>query len=395
MSNKINILLIATALITVINMTSSAPNTSPSSSGLFAADLLSHIAKPKIKENVVFSPISIQMALAMAYLGADGKTAEELQKNLHLPSSEKDLVGQYFAQLLNKKSGEVDLSIANRMFVNSDFSLKTEFNEKAEKYFKSGTETLNFKDLATESIQIINKWVEQKTNNKITDLLKPGSIDADTLAIIVNAIYFKGKWQQPFSLESTMKKAFWISNEESLDVDFMYGGDRRLNYGDIPELNATAVELPYENSDMSMILIRPSEKNGLADLENKLSSMSILELSSKMNSQDVDVMMPRFKIDFSTGLVDVLKEMGIRSIFEKADLPGIFESGIAVKVSDVKHKAFIDVNEAGSEAAAASFMEIMLMSLNLNQKYFTLDRPFVFAIKDSKFVYFVGHVVKF
>ncbi|XP_055840328.1 serine protease inhibitor 42Dd-like isoform X2 [Episyrphus balteatus] len=380
-------------------MTSSAsidqdlsPSSSPNS-GLFAADLL-RIAKSKTSENVIFSPISIQTALAMTYMGAAGKTAEELKNGLRLPSLDKDQVGQYFSQLLNKKSGEADLSIANRIFVGSDYPLKADFNKMTENYFKSGAEALNFKDLPSEAIQTINSWVENKTNNKITDLMKPGSVDADTVALIVNAIYFKGKWKNPFSKDATRKLPFWINKDESVEVDMMYGGDKRIKYGEFSEINATAIEMAYKNSDISMMLILPNEKDGLADLENKLSSMSVIDLSSKMGSRKVDIMLPKFQINFSTPLSETLKEMGIQSLFQKADLPGMFESGPAVKVSDVQHKAFIDVNEAGSEAAAASFLQISLMSLDYDQRFFNADHPFFFAIKGPNTVYFVGHVAK-
>lgn len=400
MGNKI--IAIIAVLIAVLQLTSSASidqtssNLESSSRGLFASNLLGHIAKSKSGENVVFSPLSIQMALALTYLGAAGKTAEELETGLRLPSNDKNIVGQHFSGLLAKsKSGQVVLNIANRLFVNSDLSLKADFNRKAEDYFKSGAEALNFKDSPSEAVRSINSWVEHQTRNRITDLMQPGSVGADTLAVIVNAIYFKGKWQEPFSTYSTSKNTFWISKDESVKVDMMYGGDMRIKYGEFSELNATAIELPYENSDVSMMLIRPFEKDGLAELESKLSSLSILDLADRMTSRKVDVMMPKFKINFSTGLVGVLKEMGIHSLFKNADLPGIFESSGEISVSDVRHKAFIDVNEAGSEAAAATFLQMIATSLQFDMKYFNLDRPFFFAIKDSNAIYFAGHVAKF
>lgn len=387
------------ALIAIIQMTSSASIDQaklPSlSSGLFTADLLKQIAKSPVNENLIFSPISIQTALALAYLGAAGKTAEELKNGLRLPSTDKDKVGELFAQILNKKSGEASLSIANRMYISSEYPLQADFNKRAEKYFNSGAEKLDFEKSPTKAIETINTWVENKTNNKINNLLKPGSVDRDTVALIINAIYFKGKWQVPFSQDLTQKSPFWISNTKKVDVDTMYGSDRRLKYGEFADLNATAIEMPYQDSDLSMMLILPSKKDGLADLESKLGSIDINELSSKMETRKVDLKIPKFKIDFSTALSGVLKEMGIRSMFEQADLPGIFQSGPNVKVSNVQHKAFIDVNEAGSEAAAATFLEISLMSLDYNLKYFFVDRPFFFAIKDPQTIYFAGHVAKF
>ncbi|XP_055918334.1 uncharacterized protein LOC129950417 [Eupeodes corollae] len=399
MAKQNTAIIFSTLLVAFIQMASSASidqaSATPSpNSGLFAADFIGQITKNKANENVIVSPISIQTALAMTYLGAAGKTAEELQTALRLPSTDKDQVGEYFSQVLNKKSGEASLNIANKIFINSEFSLNPEFNGRSEKYFKTGVESLDFKKSPSESVETINTWVENETNKKITNLMKPGSIDQDTISVIVNAIYFNGKWKEPFSQDLTHKSPFWISKDRSIQVDMMSGSDRRIKYGEFTELNATAVEMPYKDSDLSMMLILPSQKDGLANLEAKLSSIPINDLSSKMTVKKVDLMVPKFKIDFSIALVPILKEMGINSMFEKADLPGIFgESVPNVKISDVQQKAYIDVNEAGSEAAAATFLQISLMSLDYNLKFFKVDRPFFFAIKDDNTVYFAGHII--
>ncbi|XP_055840329.1 serine protease inhibitor 42Dd-like [Episyrphus balteatus] len=359
--------------------------------GLFAADLFHQICKTKSSENVIVSPISIHTALAITYIGAEEETAKELETGLHLLTTNYEQVGRHFAGIIAKDNGEAKLSIANRVFINNEYKIDPLFKMIASKYFDSETEHLDFSE-NSKAINVINKWVEEKTNKKICNVVH--SIDCDTKVILVNAIYFKGKWKIPFNKDMTRKSNFWISKCKSVKVDTIYGSEH-FKYGVFPELNATAVEMPYKDSDISMILILPNERDGLADLESKLSSVVINDLSARMTVKSLDLYMPKFKISFTTRLTDTLKAMGIRSLFENASLPRMFESGPPVKVSDVHHKAFIEVNEAGSEAAAATVVKISPMSLDFCKKKFNADHPFVFAIKDPEVVYFVGHVAKF
>ncbi|XP_055916259.1 serine protease inhibitor 42Dd-like [Eupeodes corollae] len=367
--------------------------TPASNKGLFAADLFHQICKNKSSQNLIISPISVQTALAITYIGAKGETATELQSGLRLLVSDVEQVGRHFANILLRNNGEAKLSIANRIFTNDQYKIVPFFKEIATKYFDSDAEQLDFSQ-SSKAINIINKWVEEKTNKKITNVVQDGSVDCDTKAIIVNAIYFKGKWKTPFSKDMTRKSNFWVSKTESVQVDTIYGSEH-FKYGEFPELNATAVEMPYKDSDISMILILPKERDGLADLESKLSSVVINEMSAKMCVKSLDLYMPKFKIEFTTRLTDTLKALGIRSLFENANLPEMFVSGPPVKVSDVHHKAFIEVNEAGSEAAAATIVKISPMSLDFNKKKFNADHPFVFAITSPEIVYFVGHLAKF
>lgn len=364
-----------------------------SNKGLFAADLFHQICKTKSTENVIISPISVQTALAITYLGAEGETAKELQLGLRLLETDREQVGRHFAGILSQNNGEAKLNIANRIFYNFEYQIQPCFKEIASKYFDSEAEQLDFSE-SSKVANVINKWVEEKTNKRITNVINSKSVNQDTKALIVNAIYFKGKWKKPFSKDMTRKSDFWVSKTKAVEVDTIYGSEH-FNYGDFPELNATAVEIPYKDSDISMLLILPKDRDGLVELESKLSSVVLNDLAAKMTMKSVDLFMPKFKIEFTARMTDTLKAMGIRSLFENAVLPKMFQSGPVVRVSDVHHKAFIEVNEAGSEAAAATIVKITPMSLDFNKKTFNADHPFVFAIKNSETVYFVGHVAKF
>lgn len=366
---------------------------------LFAADLFTVVADNRVDQNVVFSPASIQTCLTVAYLGAEGETAEEMRKVLKLGDGDKNAVIKKYGEFVkssftptNAKDGPL-LKIANRIFVNQNLKISGTFQKTAKEYFDTSAESLNFED-ATGSVATINGWVEQQTNDKIKNLLQTDAVDSDTSAILINAMYFKAKWSRQFSESSTRKSTFYALNNDQFEVDLMYQDDY-FRYADLPELEATAIEMPYENSELSMLIVLPKEVNGLQKLESKLSVFNISQITEKMEGEHVDVFLPRFHIEFEMDLKGPLKKMGIASMFSSnANLRGLFVSSVPQRISEAKHKAFLDVNEAGSEAAAATYLKIVPMSLNLNQKVFRVDHPFFFAIRDKTSIYFSGHVVK-
>ncbi|XP_005187409.1 serine protease inhibitor 42Dd isoform X1 [Musca domestica] len=367
---------------------------------LFAANLFSFVAPEHLGENVVYSPASIQTCLALGFTGADGKTAQEMRKVLYLGEGDKRQVAKNYGDFLkvafkNTKDNGPILKMANRLYANQNLQIAEEYNKIATEYLDAQAENVNFQN-SQEAIQKINNWVEEQTENKIKNLMQPGSVDGTTSAVLVNAIYFKAKWLKPFSLSSTRKGTFKLSTKQDVQVDMMYQ-DEKFQYGEFPKYDAKVLEMPYENSDLSMMLILPNEVEGLAKLEEKLKGVDLNEISSQLKTHDVDVFLPKFRIEFDIDLKEPLMKMGLNTMFsDAANFNKLFVNAPASqKVSDVKHKAFLDVNEAGSEAAAASYMKIVLMSLNLNQKSFNADHPFVFAIRSKTAVYFAGHVSKF
>ncbi|XP_073846922.1 serine protease inhibitor 42Dd-like [Musca autumnalis] len=370
------------------------------SRNLFAVNLFSVVAPEYLSTNVVYSPASIQTCLTLGFAGAGGETAEEMRKVLYLGEGHKRQVLQNYGEFLSelfktpKANGPI-LKMANRLYVNENLKIAEEYNKITTKYLNAKAENVDFRN-SQEASNKINTWVEEQTEDKIKNLMQPGSVDGGTSAVLVNAIYFKAKWLKPFGDLATRKQEFKMDNKQKVQVDMMYQKDE-FQYGELPEYEAKVLEMPYENSDLSMMIILPNDVAGLAKLEQKLKGVDLNEISSKLRIHDVDVYLPKFRIEFDVDLKEPLQKMGLNSMFSNsANFNYLFSNpGASQKVSDVKHKAFVEVNEAGSEAAAATYMKIIPLSLNMNQKTFKADHPFVFAIRSKTAVYFAGHVTKF
>lgn len=204
------------------------------------------------------------------------------------------------------------VSIANKVYVMNGYTIKQQFHEIATKSFDSETESVNFAESAP-TAQKINGWVEDKTKNKIKDLIDPSLLDDLTRMVLVNAIYFKGSWATQFKKERTEKADFWTSETESKKVDMMFVKDH-FRYGAVPELDATAIELPYANSTLSMLVILPNQKTGLAKVEEGLANIDLAEVSKKLHKTEVNVYLPKFKVEYDLSLKKPLEKvkMGMR-----------------------------------------------------------------------------------
>ncbi|XP_017475807.1 PREDICTED: leukocyte elastase inhibitor-like [Rhagoletis zephyria] len=405
-SLRYRLLVISTLLATISLNMATAGTIAPSlaaSHNIFALDIFKTIATERSQENVVFSPASIQSSLALAFLGAGGETAQQLRTSLRLPAAlDTDSIAQDYAGFIKKnfhadpnaKKDAPKLRMASRIYVNENLKLSPQFNKLAKTSFESEATSANFAD-STSTTKSINTWVESQTEGKIKDLLPADAVNSETSAILVNAIYFKGKWLHPFSEISTTQQEFRMSGGQTTTVAMM-NSDERLKYGELSDFDAKAIELPYKDSDLSMLIVLPNKVDGLQALEQKLANVDLNLIAERMRSQSVDVFLPKFRIEFDVDLKQPLQQLGIVNMFsDAADFSGLFAESQAQRIDEVKHKAFLDVNEAGSEAAAATFMKIVPMSLNLDQKIFRADHPFVFAIRNREAVYFVGHVAKF
>ncbi|XP_037923512.1 antichymotrypsin-2-like isoform X4 [Hermetia illucens] len=351
--------------------------TNPSSG--FAFDLYQHVIKGKEQQNVVLSPLSIYTALGLAYMGAGGRTKEEMASVLRISTNATESK-ESFRRLLCKYKASSMLSIANKVYVQSGKNLQPSFVEASEKVFSSEADVINFSqsDVAAKTI---NSWVESKTNNKIQNLIDPSNLDSNTMMVLVNAIYFKGFWKNQFRKELTKKADFWTSETESVKVDMMSNNKAHYPYGVFEDLDAAAVELPFRDEDLAMLIILPNSKTGLPSLEAKLRSMDLFKLRQRMHSEEVIVSMPKFKIEFSIELNDVLSEMGMSSMFsDNADFSGLLNSAEPLKVSKVIHKAFIDVNEEGAEAAAATAGHVIRKRCIQFTREFIADHAFIIAL---------------
>lgn len=355
----------------------------------FALELYKQVIANE-KKNVVISPFSISTCLSFAAMGAGGLTAEEMFTVLKYDPAQKSSVAENYGNIMANLDGNKSLKIANKMYIMENYSVKSNFHEIAKNSFRSEAESVNFGD-NTATAKKINTWVEQKTNDKIKDLISSDSLDDYTRLVLVNAIHFKGTWTHQFNPESTRPMAFWISATESVDVPMM-NTKKHFKHGVFDDLGLAALELTYSDSDVSMLILLPHERDGLAKLEENLLNIDISDMLGKMHSQEVEVFLPKFKIEFDLDLKETLEKLGMGTMFsDSADFSELLEQNEPLKVSKVVHKAFIEVNEEGAEAAAATGM-IMMMRCMIIHPYFTVDHPFLYILKQNDQMIFVGRM---
>lgn len=240
--------------------------------------------------------------------GAGGQTREEMLKGLKYPAGySENEVAKHFEQFTASVRKTNGLKIANKIYVMKGYNTKQTFRDVAVKSFNSDAQDLDFAQ-NQESAGIINAWVEDKTNNKIKDLIAADSLDADTRMVLVNAIYFKGFWTYQFDPKQTYKSSFYLNDVDTVEVDFMRV-KKHFKYGFLEKLDATALELPYKDSDITMLIILPNKKTGLSDLESKLNTIDLSEITRSMYSQEVNVEIPKFKIEFDIELNEPLQKV--------------------------------------------------------------------------------------
>ncbi|XP_030374043.1 serine protease inhibitor 42Dd-like [Scaptodrosophila lebanonensis] len=356
----------------------------------FAGRFLQKALQFSRQDNVIVSPFSVREALAQVYVGVKGNAADELHRELHLTGHSKREAVEEFRRFheISSPGGGATLKIANRIFVAHRFPLLPKYKDLVRKSFRTRTENINFekKELAASRI---NKWISRRTENFIKDIVQAESLDDDLKLMVINAIYFHGKWKTPFNPENTRKNNFFIPGEGAVKVDMMHS-HLNLLHGRIDALDANAVELPYINSNISMMVILPNRLNGLPEVEKLLHEVNLITLTYGFRKWNIDLALPKFKFEFELNLNQPLKDMGIREIFRDPDFSDLTNSEENLLVSKVIQKAVIEVNEEGSKAAAVTVVEIA--ALSAWRPSFIVNRPFIFVIKDQQRVYFVGRV---
>ncbi|XP_019767864.2 antitrypsin isoform X2 [Dendroctonus ponderosae] len=352
----------------------------------FTARLYNEILKANIGKNFVFSPFSVEVILALTRAGAKGKTASEFSTGVDLPSEEvTEEALKLFLPLLKSSNENLRLTTANKLYINSNFSILDSYKKLAVSTYDAATENVDFTK-TTETANRINQWVEERTNNKIQNLVKPESLD-DVQLVLINALHFKGKWSNPF-VPSVTKSDFYVSATERTTVDMMFTEDT-FKYAESADLDAKFIELPYEGGNVSMTVVLPNKVEGLAALERNLQAVF-----QPQNYQElyVSVKLPTFLTETELNLTPLLKNLGLATIFsESADLSGIASEPLMV--SEVLQKAFINVTTTGTEAAATTASTFSFRSaLHFvdPEALFVADRPFVYLITRKSVVLFIG-----
>jgi len=347
--------------------------------------------------NLFFSPYSISAALTMTYAGACGNTEKQMAKALCFTLPKQNLYpafGALQSQLVQEdKSRGYRLLLANALWLQKGEPFLQEFLDLAGHYYGAGFTLLDFRNETEKSRQKINSWVEEKTKEKIKDLIPPDGVDEDTVLVLTNAIYFKGEWKTKFRWWKTRRADFNISAKDKVEVrlmhlkeDFKYYADKKMQ----------VLELPYKSDELSMLVLLPKEIEGIKELENTLTAETLNVLLPKMWNTKVDVYLPKFKLVWGTfSLNNALIALGMRDAFDqlKAEFSGINSKG-GIWISDVFHQAFIEVNEKGTEAAAATAV-VIVTSLNNGLPVFRADHPFIFIIRDNRSgsILFMGRVM--
>ncbi|XP_058829013.1 serine protease inhibitor 42Dd-like isoform X2 [Topomyia yanbarensis] len=357
----------------------------------FALELYKQIISVD-KKNVVISPFSISTCLSFAAMGAAGSTAEELFSAMKYgTASEKEKVAESYGNVLANLDSNKSLKTANKMYIMEKYSVKQKFRDIAVEKFRSDAEHINFTE-NSQAAKTINSWVEQKTNDKIKDLISPDVLDENTRMVLVNAIHFKGTWAHQFNPDVTRPMPFWISATESVDVPMM-NTKKHFKHGVFEDLGLAALELTYSDSDVSMLILLPNERDGLAKLEDNMASIDIPNMLTKMYSQEVELFLPKFKIEFDIDLKDTLEKLGMGKMFtDQADFSDMLEQAEPLKVSNVVHKAFIEVNEEGAEAAAATAAVVRMKRSCQLVTPFHANRPFVCIIQIQTRIIFIGKI---
>ncbi|XP_028941218.1 serpin B10 [Antrostomus carolinensis] len=389
----------------------------------FALDFFKHECQEDGEKNILFSPFSMSSALATVYLGAKGNTADQMAKVLHFNKAEgtrnitttikmqvysrteerlssrracfqkteigkSDNIHTGFKALnfeINQPAKNYLLKSVNQLYGEKSLPFSKEYLQLAKTYYNAEPQSVDFVGAANEIRREINSKVEHQTEGKIQNLLPPGSIDPLTRLVLINALYFKGNWATKFEAKATRQRPFRTNTHTTKPVPMMYLSDK-FNWTYIESVQTDVLELPYVNNDLSMFILLPSDITGLQKLERELTFENLSEWTSPelMEKVKMEVYLPRFTLEEKYDLKSTLSKMGIQDAFTEgqADFTAMSENG-DLFLSQVFHKCYLEVNEEGTEAAAASSATVASRSLGA-AVIFVADHPFLFFIRHNK-----------
>ncbi len=351
-------------------------------------------------QNIFFSPYSISTALALTYVGAKGTTADEIRSVFHFPENDtvrkngyRDLISG-----LNSPDAAYSLSTANALWAEKTYPFLPAYIETAEQYYGAEVRNMDFVTASEASRQTINRWVEDQTEDRIQNLLPEGALSSLTRLVITNAVYFKGTWVLQFDKNETQPAEFRSEGGASVTADMMQRTDKDARYAYSETDVLQLLRMPYEHESgkaLSMLVLLPKDGE-ITTAETALGTKELEDAVASMQTKQVMVFFPKFTLETSYSLSDTLQVMGMPTVFgSDADLSGM-DGTRNLFISNVKHKAFVDVNEEGTEAAAATSVEVGTTSMPVEGivPVFRADHPFIVQITDDEtgMLLFLGRV---
>jgi len=361
----------------------------------FAVNLFRNVTSRDENKNEAISPISIALALAMLESGADGKTRDEIKRVLlEARASREDVLSIYvnLQEQLKIDQDKTQLNIANALFQDKDLKVKDDFMGLIRSCYKSQVDQVDFKQQLEQTRQKINQVISEKTHEKIPELFKKGDLNAQDRIVLANAIYFKASWKQSFSKGSTKQDTFYRNGQDQQTVQFMQRS------GSLPHAASNDLEaiwLPYDHQDLSMLVVLPKSRDGMRDLERKLTGQQLRDIISRLQPKQVNVQIPKFQVRSHINLKDVLSKMGLETIFsQSADFRRMSETPL--KIDSGVHEAYLTIDENGTEGAAATGVadKAMAMMDPEPETSFKADHPFLYAVvhKPTGAIVFLGKV---
>jgi serpin B len=388
--------------------TPNVPNDVVIANNAFAFDLYSRLANQP--GNLFFSPYSIETALAMTWAGAKGKTANQMSKVLHLSEDTGNVHAGFSALIKNLNADEqpaedflhdaamrgipYQLFMANSLWCQQGYPLRDDFLKIARDQYDAGLNQVDFSEAAESARQQINNWVAQQTQDKIENLIPSGGVDSSVRLVLADAIYFKGRWRVEFDKSQTQDAPFHLNVSQTISVRTMNVKDR-FDYNETESFQM--LELPYFSGKMSLIILLPKEVDGLSKLEQTLNATQINQLLAQRQSREVNVFLPKFKLTSQFSLANILQAMGMTDAFSsQADFSGI-DGMKSLYLGAVFHKAYVNVDEEGTEAAATTAVVAYALGIEPPPRLpvvFRADHPFLFFIRHNQTgaILFMGRV---
>jgi serine protease inhibitor len=361
----------------------------------FGLDLYRHLATPE-QENLCFSPLSISAALSMAYIGAEGESASEMAAVLHYPTSQ-GLVARSFGLLKEEidSRGQGQIYTANGLWLQKGISLESPFADAMSRDYCGNLHQIDFAKSPQKSVAAINRWVADQTEERIQEILEPSDITLATRLALVATLYLKAAWKAPFQSSQTQLLPFYLEGGATISTETMH---QEGSFGYYEGEQWAAARLPYatEEEQLAMWIFLPTQPAGLAVLEEALSTDLLKAIYKGFTQEQVDLLLPKFHIEARFNLGESLSDMGMRQPFSmRADFSGI-NGKRDLRLQQVIHQTVVEVDEEGTEAAAATVATIGLKAIPPQlTKSFHADHPFIFFIIDEELqlIYFIGRVI--